>query len=157
MEILRSKYAWISPLNMLLLVVNTWYIDCGRPLHGRKQSPCAWIDRFSVPLYLDMDSNTLVLIILSLFLTLPLTPFSWLFMRTTLSSLEATQQVLLIWKYIWASNLIPRTLVLFAIFLELKLFILLKEILYVNENMFLNFWDWSLGYLTYWYSYGLYY
>jgi hypothetical protein len=47
MEILRSKYAWISPLSMLLLVVNTWYIDCGRPLHGRKQSPCAWIDRFS--------------------------------------------------------------------------------------------------------------
>jgi hypothetical protein len=47
MENLRSKYAWISPLSMLLLVVNTWYIDCGRPLHGRKQSPCAWIDRFS--------------------------------------------------------------------------------------------------------------
>ena len=97
MENFGRKYTWINSLDMLFLVVSIFFVDyevrcmvwSNLLMHGL-------IDL--VPLYLDMVSSDLFLIIMSLFVTLPLALLFWLFMWMTLLSLELNPLVSLTWR-----------------------------------------------------------
>lgn len=80
---------------------------------------------YLVSFYLGMVSSVLLMIILSVFVSLPLVLLFRLFIWMILLSLEVTPLVLLIRNNIWVNNSTIKTWVLFVIFLEMELFTLI--------------------------------
>ena len=103
-----------------------------------------------VSLYLGLVSSVLLLIILSLFITLPLALLFWLFMWMILLSLEVTNMDL---KTYLSLHFHTKDLDAFVIFLGLKLLVPFRVYFCLNENTFLIFF---LKLCSSWYSYGLY-